>query len=130
MNFALKAGKNKMPTKPKKVDKDWGFEIWLANNKKENYCGKILGIFEGKSTSMHYHVNKHETFYVLEGTLKVDMLADRDKREEKHSVTCEGGECLEMQRGQAHKLIAKDGPVMLMEISTFHKDEDSHRLWK
>ena len=72
-----------MITKPKKVDKDWGFEIWLANNEKENYCGKILGIFEDKSTSMHYHVNKHETFYVLEGTLEVDMLADRDKQDQK-----------------------------------------------
>ena len=34
------------------VDKDWGYEIWLANNEKENYCGKILYINEGKSTSI------------------------------------------------------------------------------
>ena len=51
---------------PKKVDKDWGSELWLANNKEFDYCGKILTIKPGKGTSMHFHSNKHETFYILE----------------------------------------------------------------
>ena len=55
------------PFKPKEVEKCWGHEIWLANNKENDYCGKILFIKEGESTSMHYHENKHETFYVLSG---------------------------------------------------------------
>ena len=30
--------------KAKKVDKEWGYELWLANNEEENYCGKLLYI--------------------------------------------------------------------------------------
>ena len=32
------------PFNPKKVEKEWGYEIWLANDEKEDYCGKILFI--------------------------------------------------------------------------------------
>ncbi len=120
-----------VPYNPKTVKKDWGYEIWLANSEKEDYCGKILFIKKGKSTSMHYHLDKHETFYVLDGTLRVDMLRDREHRDAPpFSMTCQEGECMEMERGQAHKLIADGEDLTLIEISTFHKDEDSHRLWK
>ena len=68
-----KTGLKKIMSKPiKKVDKDWGYELWLANNEQENYCGKILFIREGYKGSMHFHNEKHETFYILEGKLKVD----------------------------------------------------------
>ena len=53
--------------KAKKVDKDWGYEIWMANNEKENYCGKILYIKFGHSTfRMAVHVRSYES--VGEGT--------------------------------------------------------------
>ena len=63
-----------VPFRPKRVEKSWGYESWLANSEKEDYCGKVLFIKKGHHTSMHYHVDKHETFYVLEGVLRVDML--------------------------------------------------------
>ena len=120
-----------VPFNPKKVEKDWGGEIWLANNLSEDYCGKILHIKEGKSTSMHYHVDKHETFHVLEGTLRVDMLWDRDNPEaHPFTMTCKRGESMEMERNRAHKLMAEREDVTLIEISKFHKDEDSYRLWR
>lgn len=120
-----------VPFNPKKVEKDWGYELWLANNKKHNYCGKILFIEKGSSTSMHYHLNKHETFYVIDGTLRVDMLKDRAKlKQPPFTMTCKEGESMEMEKGQPHKLMAEDSDVALFEISTFHKDEDSYRLWK
>ena len=31
----------------KKVDKPWGYEIWMANNEANDYCGKILFIKKG-----------------------------------------------------------------------------------
>ena len=114
----------------KKVEKEWGYEVWLANNKEESYCGKILFIKKGKSTSMHYHLDKHETFYVLEGTLVIESLSDRDKQDHKVTMMCEQGESMEMERGRAHKLIALGTNLRLIEISTFHKDEDSYRLWR
>ena len=49
--------------KAKVVEKDWGREIWMANNQEEDYCGKILQINQGYNTSLHFHLEKHETFY-------------------------------------------------------------------
>ena len=120
-----------VPFSPKKVEKSWGGETWLANNLNEDYCGKILYIKEGSSTSMHYHLDKHETFYVLEGALRVDMLRDRNKpKAHPFTITCKQGESMEMERGRAHKLMATDGDVSLIEVSKHHRDEDSYRLYK
>ena len=120
-----------IPLNPKTVEKTWGHEIWLANNDKENYCGKILFIKAGHHTSMHYHLDKHETFYVLEGELRVDMLRDRNQPDaHPFTMTVKQGESMEMEREQAHMLIASGGNLTLLEISTLHKDEDSHRLYR
>ena len=108
------------------VEKDWGHEIWLANNKEEDYCGKILIINQGCNTSMHFHMKKHETFYVSEGTLQI-ILIDTEKGADRHEFVREG-QTFEIDRGQPHQLIAYDGDVEFIEISTFHKDKDSHRI--
>ena len=85
--------------KAKKVDKDWGYEIWMANNEKENYCGKILYIKFGHSTSMHFHQKKHGEVFVLD-------------------------------RLMPHRLVPKGGDVKFVEISTFHEDSDSYRVYR
>ena len=112
--------------KSKFVEKEWGHEIWLANNEKENYCGKILHINQGYCSSMHYHMEKHETFYVTEGTLQI-ILIDTEQGKEYHEFVREG-HTFEIDRGQPHQLIAYDGAVEFIEISTFHKDSDSKRI--
>ena len=113
---------------PKEVSKDWGYELWLVNNEEEDYCGKILYIKEGCSTSMHFHSIKHETFYILQGTLRVDAIDTVSSEVDIHSVS--EGESFVVERNCPHKLIAQDGPVKFIEISTFHKDSDSYRVEK
>ena len=52
------------------VEKGWGYEmIWATN---EHYCGKIM-VFnrEGAKTSMHFHKEKDETWFVNSGKFKV-----------------------------------------------------------
>ena len=115
-----------MLSKPKKVEKKWGSEIWMANNEESNYCGKILHIDGGKGTSMHYHMDKHETFYVLKGELELELLDTTDG--EKSLVCIPEGQGFQIKQGQPHSLTASI-PTDIIEISTFHKDEDSHRLW-
>ena len=110
----------------KKVDKDWGYEIWMANNKEEDYCGKILHINEGCSTSMHFHVKKHETFYVLSGVLC--LLIMNTQTTEAFPKYINPGETFELCRAIPHKLQAFDDPVDIVEISTFHEDSDSYRV--
>jgi mannose-6-phosphate isomerase-like protein (cupin superfamily) len=110
------------------VAKDWGKEEWFANNLDENYCGKILTILENQATSMHYHADKHETFYVLEGTLGVEWINTKDGVVN-NSILGQGG-VMEMPRNRPHKLVARKGNVRLVEVSTFHRDKDSFRVYR
>ena len=113
---------------PKFVKKRWGSETWFANNELHDYCGKILDIEAGCNTSMHFHLEKHETFFVLEGTLQVDWV-ETESGDVKTTLV-KSNDCMEMPRGVPHKLIANDENVKLIEASTFHEDEDSYRLYK
>ena len=115
--------------KAKFVEKDWGSETWMANNEKEDYCGKILHIKDGYNSSMHFHMDKHETFYILDGQLIVDLI-DTSKGTRYDSIIMSQGETLEINRGQPHQLTAYKGDVTFFETSTFHKDEDSYRVWR
>ena len=113
---------------PKFVKKRWGSETWFANNELHDYCGKILDIEAGCNTSMHFHLEKHETFFVLEGTLQVDWV-ETESGDVKTTLV-KSNDCMEMPRGVPHKLIANDENVKLIEASTFHRNADSFSVWK
>ena len=112
--------------KAKVVEKDWGREIWMANNQEEDYCGKILQINQGYNTSLHFHLEKHETFYIKKGMLQVDFICTLDGVPMTQILN--EGDTLTINRGQPHQLIAYDGDVEFIEISTYHKDSDSLRI--
>jgi mannose-6-phosphate isomerase len=112
----------------KKIHKDWGSELWLANNKDHNYCGKILIINPGFSSSLHFHANKHETFYILEGELEV-VTVDTSTTEES-SYFLVPGDAFEISPHVPHRLRANGVEVKFIEISTFHEDSDSYRIHK
>lgn len=119
---------NYTDTACKFVDKRWGYERWFANNKKEDYCGKELFIKEGCFTSMHYHKKKHEVFYILKGTLRLNTL---DKESGTiYTGILETGTKFEVSRNVPHQLIADGGDVTLIEASTYHRDSDSYRVFK
>jgi hypothetical protein len=48
------------------VPKSWGKEIIFVNN--DEYCGKILCFEKDQSFSMHYHLDKKETWYISKGS--------------------------------------------------------------
>ncbi|KKN73876.1 hypothetical protein LCGC14_0396780 [marine sediment metagenome] len=99
------------------IKKKWGEEIWLVN---EEYCGKLLLIKQGAESSCHYHPKKKETFYCLEGFVK---------------LTIQGKEynLAPMLRpktilpNELHKFKGISDAVII-EISTHHDDEDVIRL--
>jgi len=122
-----KEGQDKVkPKLPKVVEKEWGREIWMANNSEENYCGKILQINQGYNSSLHFHLKKHETFYITKGQLQVDLIDTIDGV--RVTKILNEGDAMEINRGQPHQLIAYDGDVEFIEISTFHMDSDSRRI--
>ena len=113
--------------KAKFVEKDWGYEIWLANNEKENYCGKILRIKEGFSSSMHFHMDKHETFYILRGQCKLTTIDTATTTN--ITVDLLEGNCYTIDRLVPHQVQAITD-CDIIESSTFHRDEDSYRVWR
>ncbi len=117
-----------MQINTKRVHKEWGSELWLANNKEHDYCGKILTVNPGFSTSLHFHANKHETFYVLEGELEV-VTVDTETTQESCCFLSEG-DVFEINPHIPHRLRANGQQVKFIEISTFHEDTDSYRIIK
>ena len=107
------------------VQKGWGKEIWLANNNK--YCGKILKFNACSKFSMHYHVDKEETFYILDGHLKLkyfDLSNAEEKIQDLYS-----GDVVDIPQFNPHKIEAiKESTII--EISTHHEDSDSYRIEK
>ena len=111
-----------------KIEKSWGYELIRVNNKEQDYCSKILFIRDGGSTSMHYHIYKHETFYVRKGTLRIDTLDTEIAKVEHHIV--KEGEVFEIDRYLPHQLIAAYGDVEFDETSTYSCTTDSHRVYR
>ena len=102
--------------KPEVHDKVWGKELWIANNDK--YCGKILELSKGFRCSIHYHKNKDETFYILEG--KVLMEVDGEKK------IMNVGESIRIFQEMKHRFTGIEDSKIL-EISTHHEEDDSYR---
>jgi quercetin dioxygenase-like cupin family protein len=107
------------------VKKGWGKEIIFANN--SEYCGKILAFEKGKKFSMHFHVEKKETWYVAKGAFVLYWIqTDIGKL---HTETLQVGDVVTNERGAPHQLMALEDSE-IFEVSTQHKDEDSYRVWK
>lgn len=115
-----------MQFEPKHVDKEWGYERWLANNLQHNYCGKILHINAGHKFSMHFHSDKHETFYILSG--RCDLHLIDTETSEVSTIQLNEGDCYEIDQLVPHQVEAIDD-CDIIESSTFHRDEDSYRVW-
>ena len=90
-------------TKPEKVDKVWGHELWVYND--EEYCGKLLVFEEAYSKfSMHYHIIKKESWYVQEGQFKFDWIDTEDATLQ--TTILDVGDSVTIERGQPHQLTA------------------------
>jgi mannose-6-phosphate isomerase-like protein (cupin superfamily) len=46
-------------------------ECWIANEIQKGYCGKYLFVFGGQTCPMHRHKEKHETFFIIKGKIKM-----------------------------------------------------------
>lgn len=106
--------------KPEVHKKLWGSEEWLANT--DRYCVKILTLNPGFRCSYHYHKNKDEIFYVLEGVIYLNL----DGRD----IILKEGESQRVMPGQKHFFTSLDGVAKVIEISSHHEEDDSYRDYK
>ena len=108
------------------TNKDWGNIIKIVDNEENNYSGRIINLNENEMTSTHFHSKKHKTFYVLSGTLTIEIIEPQNG--EVVSFNIDSEECFDIEQNVAHRLMAKNGGVTVIEISTFHHDEDVYRV--
>jgi len=102
----------------KKVKKNWGTEEWIVNNK--TYCGKILNLKKGTRGSIHYHNKKHETFYLFEGKVLLELGNELKK------VIMKSGDVQTLEPGIKHRFTPLEDSKII-EFSTHHDDKDTYR---
>jgi mannose-6-phosphate isomerase-like protein (cupin superfamily) len=112
---------------PKRVDKKWGYELWIHND--TDYCGKLL-VFNnsGDKFSMHYHMIKDETWYVQKGAFQFDWIDTENG--ERCYTQIQKGDVIEIKKGLPHQLTALTEEATVFEVSTQHFDEDSYRIYR
>lgn len=116
---------------PKRVDKTWGHELWFANDLDKNYCGKELRVLAGHRCSYHYHHIKDEVFHLFYGCVLVefgptDALPAAD--DHAHRVLLLPKQRLHIPAGIRHRFTAFDEDSVIIEVSTYHREEDSIRV--
>lgn len=108
----------------KVVPKGWGREDWIHND--NLYCGKKLVLLKGKHCSLHYHILKTETFYIIKGKVSIELYYPDGTQELREMVP---GDHALLVPGVVHRFTGLEDSE-IMEFSTQHFDEDSHRIEK
>ncbi len=103
------------------VPKLWGREEWIVNN--EKYCGKKLLFNKGFRLSLHFHKIKEESFYVLTGTIYLEIVDQGIRSQRVMNV----GDVVHIKPLVHHRITAITD-AEIMEFSTHHMEDDSYRL--
>lgn len=106
-----------------KVEKGWGSEeIWATNDK---YCGKMMHFNKGAKFSMHFHRQKDETWYVLDGEFVVKWIDTENAAIYTHSLG--KGDVWHNKPLVPHQLICYNKGTII-EVSTPDSVEDNYRV--
>lgn len=109
-----------------KIDKGWGYEIiWESN---DLYCGKKLHFSKkGNKFSMHYHLEKDESWVVDQGRFLLRYI-DTETTEIKEKILSEGDTWRNFP-GLPHQLEALEDDSEITEVSTPDSVEDNYRIF-
>jgi len=94
------------------VPKPWGEEWWLAHT--DRYAGKVLVIRKGHRFSLQYHERKHETQFVWDGKIRMEIGPDERNMETR---ILGPGAVTEIRPGMRHRIEALED-AHIFEIST------------
>jgi quercetin dioxygenase-like cupin family protein len=107
------------------IDKGWGHENIFVSN--DDYCGKLLVFDKDKEFSMHFHVDKKETWYVLEGFFELELLNTGDASIIKKTLNT--GDVWTNERLEPHRLRCVGDKGVILEVSTKDTKEDNYRVF-
>ena len=107
------------------VQKGWGYElIWATSN---DYCGKIMFFNKnGNKTSMHFHKEKDETWFVNSGKFKVRYIDTKDSM--LYEKELNEGDVWHNPPLMPHQLVAMADESSITEVSTADSVEDNFRI--
>jgi len=105
------------------VEKAWGREVIFADE--PGYCGKVLEFNAGSEFSMHFHREKDESWYVVSGSLELEVVDPTTTRRKKFLLT--QGDTWRNPPGWPHKLRALE-PSSVVEASTRDDAGDNYRI--
>ena len=105
------------------VKKGWGHELIWATN--EKYCGKLMKFNKGAKFSMHFHAEKDESWYVLDGLFMIKFIETKDAS--MHEVTLKAGEVWRNRPLQPHQVICLEEGTII-EVSTPDSVQDNYRV--
>ena len=105
------------------VKKGWGHElIWATNSK---YCGTLMHFNKGAKFSMHFHSEKDETWYVLNGSFIVRCIDTATARITEQALN--SGDVWHNPPLKIHQLECLDEGTII-EVSTPDSVEDNYRV--
>ena len=107
------------------VEKGWGSEYIFATTDK--YCGKLMNFpKKGSKFSMHFHSEKDESWYVLNGSFIVRWIDT--KTAEQHETILASGSTWRNLPLVPHQLEAIQDNSIIIEVSTPDSVEDNYRV--
>ncbi len=95
-----------------RIEKPWGYEVWWAVTDK--YVGKLIHVNQGHSLSLQYHVQKHESMFLMHG--EAEILLDGETR------LFHPGESVIIAPPTRHRLTALTD-IDVIEVSTPELDD-------
>lgn len=107
------------------VEKGWGHENIFVSN--DDYCGKLLVFEKDKEFSMHFHVDKKETWYVLEGFFQLSIIDTKNATVVTRNLNV--GDVWTNERLLPHRLRCVGGKGTIIEVSTKDTVEDNYRVF-
>jgi mannose-6-phosphate isomerase-like protein (cupin superfamily) len=107
------------------IEKGWGSELIFATNDK--YCGKLLKFNKGSKFSMHFHAEKDESWYVLEGKFIVKWIGTRNAFEFEKELN--PGDVWHNEPLMPHQIFCIEAGTII-EVSTPDSVEDNYRIAK
>lgn len=106
-----------------RVPKGWGYELIFANT--ADYCGKLLHFESGEKTSMHFHVNKSETFHILTGDYVIRTIDTTNGQISETQISVNDN--VNIPKFCPHQIESIHGGDII-EVSTHDEQSDSYRV--
>ena len=107
------------------VQKGWGYDLIWATT--DDYCGKIMFFNKaGNKTSMHFHKEKDESWFVNSGKFKVRYIDTKDSM--LYEKDLNEGDVWHNPPLMPHQLVAMADESSITEVSTADSVEDNFRI--